>query len=419
MSAPLTLERVRRKVEAGEILSGAELALLRAEAQRGVGPALRLALAHALINASAEREALPLLEALRRDFPRDLPVRLGLARALLGLERHGDAERLLNDVLAQSPDDPEVLKVLAVLGLRRGETDKARAYVADALARDPFDAEARLLKEELESVDLPPPTVPQEQVLRPEFTAALTAALGRARVGFRRQGKDLLVKLVTGGVGRVDVGSLYAAYLEAPGSQGLTAYAETLAAQLGGLSSGLGEEGASLEARLRPVLRPSGFEARAVGALHRPGPAGLEIFYVLEDAEFVRYVPESALAPAGLTPESADAAAWRNLSSHVASVGCVLIDQGQIRPSKALTGLWAVAKGDGHDAARLLLAPQRQALAQLVGEGPYLVSLARREWVLVCRESDAAAREALDRLVPSPDGIPGRFRLTEEGLSAV
>ncbi|AKQ63657.1 Tetratricopeptide repeat domain protein [Myxococcus hansupus] len=419
MSAPLSLERVRRKVEAGETLSDAELSLLRAEAQRDAGPVLRLALAHALVNAGAERDALPLLESLRRDFPRDLPVRLGLARALLGLERHGDAERLLTEVLAQSPDDPEVLKVLAVLGLRRGETDKARAYVADALARDPFDAEARLLKEELEAVDLPPPPVPQEQVLRPEFTAALTAALGRARVVFRRQGKDLLVKLATGGVGRVDVGSLYAAYLEAPGSQGLTAHAEALAAQLGGLSSGLGEEGASLEARLRPVLRPAGFEARAVGALHRPGPAGLEIFYVLEDAEFVRYLPESALAPAGLTPDSADAAAWRNLSSHVAKVGCVLIDQGQIRPSKALTGLWAVAEGDGHDAARLLLAPQRQALAELVGEGPYLVSLARREWVLVCLESDAKARASLARLVPSPDGIPGTFRLTEEGLSPV
>ncbi|NOJ77606.1 tetratricopeptide repeat protein [Myxococcus xanthus] len=419
VSAPLDLERVRRKVEAGEILSDAELALLRAEAQRGTGSALRLALAHALINAGAEREALPLLESLRRDFPRDLPVRLGLARALLGLERHGDAERLLTEVLAQSPGDPEVLKVLAVLGLRRGEADKARAYVADALARDPFDAEARLLKEELESVDLPPPSVPQEQVLRPEFTAALTAALGRARVAFRRQGKDLLVKLATGGVGRVDVGSLYVAYQESPGTQGLIAYADALAARLGGLSSGLGAEVAALEARLRPVLRPADFAARAVGALHRTGPAGLGVFYVLEDAEFVRYLPEAALAPAGLTPESADAAAWRNLSSRLAPVRPVLVDQGEVRLAEAISGLWAVAEGDGHDAARLLLPSQRKELALVAGEGPLRVALGRRELVLACRESDAAACEALARLVPSPDGIPGIFRLTEAGLSAV
>ncbi|WP_426754818.1 tetratricopeptide repeat protein [Myxococcus sp. Y35] len=417
MSAPLSLERVRRKVEAGETLSDAELALLRTEAQRSPGPSLRLALAHALVNAGAEREALPLLESLRRDFPRDVPVRLGLARALLGLERNGDAERLLTEVLAQSPGDPEVLKVLAVLGLRRGETDKARAYVADALARDPFDAEARLLKEELEAVELPPP-VPREQVLRPEFTAALTAALGRARIAFRRQGKDLLVKLATGGVGRVDVGSLYAAYQESPGTQGLAAYADALAARLGGLSSGLSAEGQALEARLRPVLRPAGFAAKAVGALHRPGPAGLDVFYVLEDAEFVRYLPEAALAPAGLTLESADAAAWRNLSSNVAPVRPVLVDQGEVRLAEAFSGLWAVAEGDGHDAARLLLAPQRKALAQLAGDVPLRVSLGRRELAVVCRESDTEACASLARLMPSPDGIPGTFRLTEEGLSA-
>ena len=419
MSAPLSLERVRRKVEAGETLSDAELALLRAEAQRSPGPALRLALAHALVNAGAEREALPLLETLRRDFPRDLPVRLGLARALLGLERHGDAERMLNEVLAQSPGDPEVLKVLAVLGLRRGETDKARAFVADALARDPFDAEARLLKEELEAVELSAPPVPQEQVLRPEFTAALTAALGRAGVQFRRQGKDLLVKLATGGVGRVDVGSLYAAYQEAPGAQGLTGYADALAARLGGLSSGLGADGEALAARLRPVLRPPDFAGRAVGALRRPGPAGLDVFYVLEDAEFVRYLPEAALAPAGLSPAAADAAAWRNLASRLAPVRPVRVDQGEVRLAEAPSGLWAVAEGDGHDAARLLVAAQRQELSRLVGAGALRVALGRRELALVCRESDAEACASLSRLVPSPDGIPGTFRLTDAGLSLV
>ncbi|QSQ23107.1 tetratricopeptide repeat protein [Pyxidicoccus parkwayensis] len=415
MSASQELERIRRKVEAGESLGDAELDLLRAEARRASGPTLRLAVAHALINAGAEREALPLLESLRRDFPRDLPVRLGLARALLGLERHGDAEALLRKVQAQEPDDPEVLKVLAVLGLRRGEADKARAYVRDALARDPFDEEARLLKEELEAADLPPLPTPREQVLRPEFTTALTAALARARVTFRRQGKDLLVKLASGGVGRVDVGSLYAAWCESPGTEGLTAHVDALAARLAGLSSGLGT---SLESGLRPVLRPADFAARAVGALHRPGPAGLEVFYVLEDADFVRYLPESALAPARLTAEAVDAAAWRNLEASPAPVQPVLIDQGEVRLAEAFSGLWAVAAGDGHDGARLLTASQRERLFQETGDEALRVSLGRRELALVCRESDATACEALERLVPSPDGIPGVFRLTTVGLSA-
>ncbi|MCP3141657.1 tetratricopeptide repeat protein [Pyxidicoccus xibeiensis] len=419
MSASQELERVRRKVEAGETLGDAELDLLREEARRTPGPSLRLAVAHALVNAGAEREALPLLEALRRDFPKDVPVRLGLARALLGLERHGDAEALLREVQAQEPSDPEVLKVLAVLGLRRGEAEKARAYIKDALARDPFDAEARLLKEELEAADLPPPPAPQVQVLRPEFTTALAAALARARVGFRRQGKDLLVKLASGGVGRVDVGSLYAAYRASSGAPGLTAYVDALAARLGGLSSGLVAEASALESRLRPVLRPAGFSARAVGALCRPGPAGLEVFYVLEDAEFVRYLPEAALAPAGLTAEAVDAAAWRNLEASPAPVQLVLIDQGEVRLAEAFSGLWAVAEGDGHDAARLLTRAQWRELMARTREGPLRVALGRRELALVCRETDVEACEALERLVPSPDGIPGVFRLTAKGLSAV
>ena len=199
----------------------------------------------------------------------------------------------------------------------------------------------------------------------------------------------------------MDVGSLYAAWCESPGTEGLTAHVDALAARLGGLSSGLGAEGAALESRLRPVLRPADFAARAVGALHRPGPAGLEVFYVLEDADFVRYLPESALAPTGLTAEAVDAAAWRNLEASPTPVRPVLVDQGEVRLAEAFSGLWAVAQGDGHDGARLLTGAQWRELAQVAGEGPLRVSLGRRELALVCRESDAAAREALERLVPS------------------
>ncbi len=413
MSEPL--ESIRRKVETGEVLSDAELETLKAEAHRQPGPTLRLTVAHALVNAGAEREALPLLERLVRDFPRDLQVRLGLARALLGLERHGDAEAVLREALAYNPGDPEALKALAVLALRRGERERARTYVAEALERDPFDAEARLLKEELEAVELPPPPPAMEvQVLRPEFTAALTAALRRAGVGFRRQGGSLLVKLASGGVGRVDLGSLFAAYTG--GQAGLAAHVEGLARQLGGMSSGLSEDASALLSGLRPVLRPAGFEAQAVGALHRPGPAGLEVFYVLEDAEFVRYLPGSALAPAGLTVEAVDGAAWRNLEARPAPLRPVVVDRGAVRLAEAFSGMWALAEGDGHDGARLLTQEQRRRIQLQIGEEPLRVSLGWREYALLCRESDAAACEALTKLGHAPDGIPGPYRLTPEGL---
>jgi tetratricopeptide (TPR) repeat protein len=411
------LESLRRKVEAGEPLSEAELEALRAAAASSAGPTLWLTVAHALVNAGAEREALPLLERLRRDFPQELQVRLGLARALLGLERHGDAEAALREALAISPGDPEAVKVLAVLALRRGEKGRAQQYVQDVLARDPFDAEARLLKEELEAVELPAMAPLEEQVLRPEFNAALAAALRRAGVKFRLQGRDVLVKLAGGEVARVDMASLYGAYRG--GKQGLAAHVEGLAAQLGGMGTGLEGDAAALEARLRPVLRPEGFEAQAVGALHRPGPAGLEVFYALEDPEYVRYLPEATLGPAGLTPEAVDAAAWRNLEAHPAPVRPVVVDRGQVRLAETFSGLWAVAEGDGHDGARLLTAEQRRRLVLHVGEAPLRVSLGWREFALVCRETDAAECEALVKLGHAPDGIPGLFRLTAEGLSRV
>ncbi len=409
------LESLRRKVEAGEALSDAELAMLRDAAAGSAGPTLWLAVAHALVNAGAEREALPLMERLRRDFPQDLQVRLGLARALLGLERHGDAEQVLREALIISPGDPEAVKVLAVLALRRGEKGRAQAYVRDVLEKDPFDAEARLLKEELEAVDLPVHAPAEEQVLRPEFNAALAAALRRAGVRFRLQGRDVLVKLASGEVARVNVGSLYAAYHG--GKQGLTAYVEKLAAQLGGMSTGLGQDTASLEHRLLPVLRPAGFEAQAVGALHHAGPAGLEVFYVVEDPEYVRYLPESSLKAAGMTMEAVDAAAWRNLETRPAPVRPVVVDRGVVQLAETFSGLWAVAGGDGHDGARLLTVEQRRRLALHVGEGPLRVNLGWREFALVCRESDAAECEALAKLGHAPDGIPALFRLTGDSLS--
>lgn len=73
--------------------------------------------------------------------------------------------------------------------------------------------------------------------------------------------------------------------------------------------------------------------------------------------------------------------------------------------------------GDVHGAARLLTAEQRRRLVLEVGHGPRRVSRGHRELALVCRKSDATECEELAKLGHTPDGIPGLFRLTAEGLS--
>ncbi|ATB28535.1 tetratricopeptide repeat protein [Melittangium boletus] len=412
----MALERIRRKVEAGEPLEAAELERLREAARNTPGPMLRLALAHAWMNAGAEREALGLLESLRRDFPQEVQVRLGLARALLGLERTGEAETALREALVLNPGDPEALKVLGVLALQRGEHARARALVAEVLERDPFDAEARLLKEELEAVTVAPPPPTPSPASRPEFTAALLAALHRAGVACRRQGRHLLVKLASGEVGRVEVDSLHAAYRE--GGRELAAAVGECVARLQGLSAPSGEPEA-LEHRVRPVLRPASFVHQAVGALHRPAGGGLEVFYVLEDEAFVRYLPEASLAPAGVSPAQVDAWAWRHLEDAPAPVRPVGVEQGRVVLVPKGSGLWAVAGGDGYDGSRLLTEGQRRRLVAEVGEGPWRVHLGWREFALICREADAAAVASLAGLGHAGDGIPGLFRLGDGTLEAV
>jgi tetratricopeptide (TPR) repeat protein len=412
----MTLERIRRKVEAGEPLEEAELERLRAAVQDAPGPTLRLALAHAWMNAGAEREALALLEALRRDFPRELQVHLGLARALLGLERPGEAEAALREALALNPGDPEALKVLAVLALQRAEPGRARALVAEVLRRDPLDAEARLIQAELDAVDVAPVAPAPARASRPEFLAALLAALHRAGVACRRQGRHLLVKLASGGVGRVDVESLHVAYRD--GTQPLAQAVDECVARLQGLAAP-GGEAEAVERRVRPVLRAASFAAQAVGALHRPAGGGLEVFYVLEDEAFLRYLPEAALAARGLSAAQVDALAWRHLEEAPAPLAPVTLEAGRVVLAEGARGLWAVAAGDGHDGARLLTEAQRRRLVAEVGAGPWRVHLGWREFALVCREANGDAVKALASLAPGPEGIAGLFRLGEGVLEPV
>lgn len=416
--------RIRRKVEAGEPLADAELDRLRAAAQAQPGPLLRLAVAHALINVGEDHTALPLLERLVRDFPRDLQAWLGLARAQLSQDRRGDAERSLKEALALSPGDPEALKAMAVLALQRGELPRARQLIEDVLRRDPFDDEAKLLRAELDAADLntpladagpanPKDTRGQRVALRPEFVRALLRVLRSREVSAAAKGDVLLVQPKGVEPARVNLASLYSAYLA--GDRPLEEVVKTLADGLVAAALGVPPDSFSLLKTSLPVLRPSSFLEVAPGAAHREGPAGLLIFYVVDDPDLVRYVPSGSLGARGLSLEALDEAAFANLAAKIAPLRHVRIVQGALQAADASSGLVAVVAEDGHDAARLLLPRVREQLTAHLGPGPWRVNLGRREAVLICREQDAKTCSALDAFPAEADGIAGAFRLDSSG----
>ncbi len=410
-----SLDRIRRKVEAGDRLTEPELNVLRGAARSQPGPTLRLAVAHALINVEENRSALTLLERLVGDFPRDLQAWLGLARALLALDRFGEAERALNAALALSPGDPEALKALALVAMRRGEFARARTWISDVLRRDPFDDEAKLIRAELESSDPAPdagsnpPNPPDPDgascvsvALRPEFTRTLLRMLKARGAQATARGGRLLLRPPGGEVARVDLASLYAGYLASGGA--VEAEVRRIVDGLVEASS-LPESAEVLLAKVLPVLRADAFAAQARGALHREGPAGLSIYYVLEDPELVRYVPSGTLSAKGLTLEQVDRAALEGLAGRSAPIQRLDLD-----------GVVAVCGGDGHDAARLLLTPVREQIARELGPPPWRVDLGRREAAILCGADDVQACAALEALPASSDGLAGSFIIDPEGM---
>jgi tetratricopeptide (TPR) repeat protein len=392
------LDLVRGKVERGEPLTRGELELLERAAASSSGPTLRLALAQALINAEQPREALRLLELLRRDFPRDLQTHLGHARALAALERWPEVEGALQAALALSPEDPEALKALALLALRRGERALAAQLVATVLRIDPLDGEARLIREELEAVEpaLPPPDLAA-------FSGAVAAELRRRRVRHLARGEDVLL-VRSGELLRVSLRSMHGSLRgdARPVAEVARRLVEDLL-RLGAVGSGpdrwLG--------RVLPVLRSPEFAQQAPHAAQREGPAGLLVFYVLDHPELVQYLPRALADSAGVSLEALDEAAFRNLEARA------------VRPkliSSAEAPVWALAEQDGHDAARLLTRAQRELLRASAGEGPWRVDLGRREAAFVCQERRAEAVAVLETIPPAEDGLPGRYRLTDAGL---
>lgn len=402
----MELERIKHKVWAGERLSDEELAALERQAQREGGPVWRTTVAQALINADAAAQAIPLLEAVRRDFPKELQAHLALGRALVSLERWSDAEAPLRRALELNPDDPEPMKALAVVALRRGEWARARDWVERVLREDPLDDEARILQQEVERL------VPGEVQGAPSvehFTRLLVERL-RARSTPHLVNKgQLAIRLGRGGVARFDLEALHREAVRV--GQPLDEAVDLLSRDFAERSLGLPAGKLQLLARVLPVLRDSSFLERGEGGAHREGPGGLWFFYAVDDPEVVLYVPEGLVAAHRLTLEQLDEAAWKNLEARPTEVRAIELEDGALRLSPSPTGLWALAQGDGHDAARLLTLSHQAALQRAAGRGPYRVYLGLRELVLACREADADAVAKLDRLDAAREGIAGSWRL--------
>lgn len=410
----LELDRIRQKVWAGEQLNAQELDTLKRAQGSEPGPSLRTTMAQALINADEPRQALDILEVVRRDFPQDLQTHLAVGRACVSLERWADAEASLKRALELNPGDPEALKALAVVAMRRGEWLRARAYVDEVLQVDPLDDEAQQLSLELKN------QAPAELTDAPsigDYTSALVAALKRRSTPHLLQKSQLIVRLMRGGVARLDLEGLHRDFLET--GQSLAVAVEAVAQELAERAVGLPPTKLALLAKVLPLLRDSSFLERGEGAARREGPAGLWVFYAVDDPELVRYVPEGVLHAARLTLEQLDEAAWKNLALKPVDVRAITLDQGALRLSPQPTGLWCVAHGDGHDAARLLLPEQQDVIARVVGPSPWRVYLGLRELVLICREDDRPCVARLENLEAAREGIPGAFRLHAGRLEAL
>ena len=411
----MELDRIREKVWNGEVLSDFELKELERAAQREGGPIWRTTVAQALINADAINQAIPILEAVRRDFPGEIQAHLALGRALISLEKWNEAESPLKRALELNPGDPEPTKALATIAMRRGEFPRARAWIDEILRVDPLDEEAQLLSAELERLapgELAAPTSALDR-----FTHALVERLKAQSTPHLVARGQLSIRLGRGGVARFDVPMLFADSVR--NGRSLAESVELLARDFAERSLGIPSGRLQLQARVLPVVRDSAFLERGEGAARREGPAGLWFFYAVDDPEVVVYVPEGLLAAYRTTLEQLDEAAWKNLEARPAEPRALELEQGALRLSLTPTGLWALAHGDGHDAARLLTRSHQAAIEKTCGSGPLRVYLGLRELVLLCREDDVTAVQKLEGLDAAREGIVGAWRLFEGKLTAL
>ena len=410
----MQLDRIREKVWNGEVLSDFELRELELAAQKEGGPVWRTTVAQALINADAINQAIPILEAVRRDFPGEIQAHLALGRALISLEKWNEAEAPLKRALELNPGDPEPTKALATLAMRRGEWARAKAWIDEVVKIDPLDEEAQLLRAELERLG---PGELESAPTLDRFTLALVEKLKAQSTPHLVARGQLTIRLGRGGVARFDLPALFAE--SARIGRSLPESVELLARDFAERSLGLPAGRLQLLAKVLPVVRDSAFLERGEGAARREGPSGLWFFFAVDDPEVVLYVPEGLIAAYRISLEELDEAAWKNLEARHTDVRALELEQGALRLSPTRTGLWALAHGDGHDAARLLTRSHQAAIEKTCGDGPLRLYLGLRELVLFCRDDAGAALGKLEGLDAAREGIVGAWRLHEGKLTAL
>jgi hypothetical protein len=346
------LQRLRRRVQRGERLSEAEMRRLRTAADVEGSAVLSITLGLALSNAGADAEALSVLAAAGP--PAEPAAAQARARALVRAERLDDAGCVLEEASAAHPRDVGLRKSLVLLALRRADRDAAGRALADARALAPEDAEVRALSEALASGS---------------GGSALEVLLDGAWEWFGRPGAW-------------EHGGLRATWTEAEPAAGPQ----------------------EMLAHVVPVLSGS----TDPELLSREGPAGLLVTYLTDGVAVAQRSTPVSL-------EAMDATAWKHLEANPAEPRAVIVDRGQPRLSPEPLGLWALCEADGADGARLLTEGQRRRLFEVVGAGPYRVSLARRELALVAPLLDPLAVALLETVEAGPEGIAGRFVLHPDG----
>jgi hypothetical protein len=277
---------------------------------------------------------------------------LARARALVRAGRLDDADRVLAEAATAHPRDVALRKARVLVALRRGDGAAAGRGLTELRTRAPADDEVRALAEALAAGS---------------GGSALEVLLDGAWEWFGR-------------AGAWEHGGLRATWTEAESATD------------------------DVLARVIPALA----DAVGPGLLSREGPAGLAVTYLSDGVALA-----ADDAPASL--EAVDAAAWTHLEARPVEPRPVIVDRGQPRLSPEVLGLWALCEADGADGARLLTTGQRRWLFEVVGAGPYRISLARPELALVASLLDPSAVGLLESVSPTPEGIRGRYALQPDG----